>query len=232
MSIFDNFRRQSQRRLSPLQPVGFHGDKNLMSLVDNIMQSVHVFIETGTNVGSTITYVARTYPTTRCFSCEPDLRAYTEAVKNSRDLAGVSIYNETSKTFMERLEQEHDYLFEEKILFWLDAHGYGFKWPLREEVNFITTKFSSAYILIDDFKVPGLDCFGFDSYKDQESSFEYLRTALSSKQEYAIYYPAYTEKTSTFHPLRGWGLIVLGPQNDIGILESMGDKIQRDKSAS
>jgi hypothetical protein len=212
MSIFDNFRRQSQRRLSPLQPVGFHGDKYLMSLVDNIMQSVHVFIETGTNVGSTITYVARTYPTTR--------------------LAGVSIYNETSKTFMERLEQEHDYLFEEKILFWLDAHGYGFKWPLREEVNFITTKFSSAYILIDDFKVPGLDCFGFDSYKDQESSFEYLRTALSSKQEYAIYYPAYTEKTSTFHPLRGWGLIVLGPQNDIGILESMGDKIQRDKSAS
>ena len=57
-----------------------------------------------------------------------------------------------------------EHIFRQNVLFWLDAHGYGFKWPLKDEVRFIAEKFKHAYILIDDFKVPGLGCFGFDEY--------------------------------------------------------------------
>lgn len=227
MSLFARMWPRIKRKLSPQQAAGFHGDRHLLSLVDTIMQSAHVFIETGTNVGSTATYMGCNYPDIRCFSCEPDSQAYQEAVKNIQGLSNVHVYNETSQAFLERLERDCDFLFEEPVLFWLDAHGYGFKWPLREEVSFITSKFRSAYILIDDFKVPGLDCFGYDSYDDQECSFEHIRTALGSGQKYTVFYPAYTEKTSTFHPLRGWGLIVFGQHNGAEILENMGDKIWR-----
>jgi hypothetical protein len=229
MSILDKVRRRS-RHLSPLRNVGFHGDKHLLRLVDIIMQPVNSFIETGTNVGSTLIYMARTYPDAACYSCEPDLLAYREAVKNGRELSGVHIYNETSQMFFQRLEKEQSCLFEEAALFWLDAHGYGFKWPLREEVNFITTKFSSAYMLIDDFKVPGLSCFGFDSYKGQECSLEYIKSALNPERKYDVYYPAYTEKTSHFHSLRGWGLIMFGQDKETeNYLDKMGDKIQKAK---
>lgn len=206
---------------------GFHGDQYLLAFVDTIMQSVKTFIETGTNVGSTLAYVARKYPHIQCFSCEPDPEAFRHALRNTNGLPNVYLFNETSQHFLERIQREYPHLFEEDTLFWLDAHGYGFEWPLRDEISFITRRFRKAYILIDDFKVPGLDCFGYDAYQDQECSFEYIKDALNPRIEYALYYPNYTERTSHHHPLRGWGLIEFGHKNELELPTTLREKVRR-----
>jgi hypothetical protein len=115
---------------------------------------------------------------------------------------------------------------DKRVLFWLDAHGYGFEWPLRKEISFITTNFERAYILIDDFKVPGLDCFGFDEYDGQVCSFEYIKSALNPGLEYRLCYPNYKERTSAHHPLRGWGLLEFGHNEDLTLPASLRNKVR------
>ncbi len=202
--------------------VGFHGDLYLLQLVDLIIRNCSYFIETGTNVGSTLAYVARKYPHIHCLSCEPNSRAFQQALKNTRNLPNASIYNQTSQEFLGCIETESSYLFDQDILFWLDAHGDGFRWPLKEELSFITEKFKRAYILIDDFKVPGFSCFGYDKYKGQICSFEYVKDVINQRIRYKLYYPNYTRRTSKHHPLRGWGLIEYGQHSPLeisGLLE-------------
>lgn len=192
---------------------GFHGDRYLLSLVDALLKDKDVgyFIETGTNVGSTLAYVARTYPGVVCFSCEPDREAHRRAVRNLGPGANAILYNTTSQEFMKTLEHDHSGVIGQPSLFWLDAHGYGFDWPLREEIAFVCRNFPRAYMLIDDFKVPGLDCFGYDQYGEYVCSLDYVESAIR-RNDVQLYYPSYTERTSAHHPLRGWGLFVLGEE--------------------
>jgi len=208
-----------------MHDIGFHGDAYLLNFVDHIIRNCSYFIETGANVGSTLVYVARQYPDINCLSCEPDKMAYVSAVENIAQHNNVTIYNECSQNFMLRLEMSNSKMFEENIIFWLDAHGYGFNWPLKHEIDFITNKFKSAYIFIDDFKVPGLDCFGYDLYENQECSYEFIKDSMATNRSYNLYYPCYTEKTSKHHPLRGWVLIEYGHDGCIKIPETLRNKI-------
>lgn len=188
---------------------GFHGDRYLLELVELLLARCALFVETGTNVGSTLAYVANRHPHIRCFSCEPDRKAYQHARKNIAGFHNVSLFNETSQRFLRRLLAEKE-APEDEVFFWLDAHGYGFQWPLREEINIITSSWQRAYIFIDDFLVPGLDCFAYEKYEEQICSFDYIKGSLNGVHNYRLYYPAYTERTSKHHPLVGWGLIEFG----------------------
>lgn len=214
MKFLNNFfSKNNHRPISKFLASGFHGDLYLIEVVEYLMnRNVTHFFETGTNVGTTLAYMAKKYPEVPCYSCEPDKNAFTEAVKNTKKHANATIYNELSQNFLLRLENEQAHTFHNKNLFWLDAHGYGFDWPLKEEINFILNNFSNSYILIDDFKVPHLDVFGYDKYNDQTCSFEYIKGTIPDVS-YELYYPNYSVKTSEHHPLRGWGLFVTG-END------------------
>lgn len=206
-------------------PVGFHGDRYLLDIVDALAQDAEVFVETGTNVGSTLAYFARKYPNIPCLSCEPDAEAFQHARKNVSGLPNITLYNQTSQQFLETLREKHGDIFQKKALFWLDAHGYGFQWPLKEELAFISGNFAHALILIDDFKVPGQEMFGYDEYQGQICSYEYVKNALDTARMYKVYYPNYTEHTSPHHPLRGWGLIEYGQEQGLRLPERMQGKI-------
>lgn len=213
-------RRPSGDKRLQFYEAGFHGDTYLLELVDLIMDKCNIFIETGTNVGSTLAYVARRFPHVRCFSCEPDQMAYNYARENTRNLDNISLFNETSQRFMRQVLNKEDVLNDE-VLFWIDAHGYGFQWPLREEIKIITTHWEKAFVLIDDFLVPGLDCFGYDEYDGQVCSFDYIKGSLNRRHEYHLYYPTYANRTSKHHPLRGWGLIEFGHTTELELPESL-----------
>jgi hypothetical protein len=187
-------------------------------------EQVFLFIETGANVGSTLAYVARKYPDIQCFSCEPDCAAFQRAKKNTEHLPNVTVRNTTSPDFLRWLAKQCPDCFSD-ALFWLDAHGRGFKWPLKEEVAFISANCASAYILIDDFKVPGLDAFGYDEYGGQECSFDYIKDVLQTNLEYRLYYPRYVERTSSYHPLRGWGLIEFGHSSELSLPRNLHGKV-------
>ena len=216
MKFKDLFKlKKSSRELANFLPSGFHGDSYLQNLVKYLAKDVSCFIETGTNVGSTLHYFANNNKEVTCFSCEPDQMSYYEALRNTKALLNVSINNTDSMTFLDAIIAQNPNLKNEKVLFWLDAHGYGFEWPLREEIKFITANFKSAYILIDDFKVPGIEEFTFDEYDGQVCSYEYIKSSFDHRN-YKVFYPHYTEQTSKFHPLRGWGLFVVG-ENEFNI---------------
>ena len=210
--------------------IGFHGDRQLLSLIDAMSQECRYFIETGTNVGTTLAYVAQKYPHLQCLSCEPDQAAFDQAVKNTEGLANVHLFNQASQEFLAILRTQYQIAFDQTTLFWLDAHGYGFEWPLQTEIAFITEHFQSAYILIDDFLVPGAAMFGYDSYQGQICSFEYIKNFINPHVTYRLYYPNYTERTSRHHPLRGWGMIEYGQQHAMRALPStLRSKIREDR---
>jgi hypothetical protein len=64
------------------------------------------------------------------------------------------------------------------ILFFLDAH-WGYDWPLLGELQTIANlKLNNSIIVVHDCKVPRKD-FGFDSYNDQELTYEYVKEKLN-----------------------------------------------------
>lgn len=219
-------RSSSKDRLT-FGDVGFHGDRYLLDLVDTLMARCDAFVETGSNVGSTLAYVARRFPSAQCYSCEPDATAYGHAQDNTRGLGNVHLFNEMSQSFMQRMLDVKAQGSGGDALFWLDAHDYGFEWPLRYEVETVTTHWDKAFILVDDFKVPGLDCFGYDQYKGQACSFDFIEDSLNRKHSYYLYYPTYTDRTSEFHPLRGWGLIEFGHGDTFALPAGLTGRVSR-----
>ncbi len=224
--LFKKQNKTSQRKLSDFLQIGFHGDKYLLELAVHILRECEIFIETGANVGSTLAYVARTHPNLQCISCEPDREAFEEAKKNTEKYSNVKLFNILSQDLIAVLTNDWPGLFSKKAVFWLDAHGYRFRWPLKDELRFITANFKSGYILIDDFKVPDLDCFAFDIYQEQVCSLDFIKDALEKKQNYVVYYPNYIEKTSPHHPLTGWGLIEFGHKRALNIPTELKNKIK------
>jgi hypothetical protein len=214
------------REMSQFIDIGFHGDVYLLRLVEHLAEKNKVFIETGANVGSTLAYVARSYPWIRCLSCEPDPAVFVQTKINSGKYGNVSLFEGTSQQFIEHLSKHEKRIFSEQCFFWLDAHGYGFEWPLKNELKFITGRFDSGCILIDDFKVPGREDFIYDEYQGQICSYDYVKDALNQARDYQLYYPTYKEKTSRHHPLCGWGLLVFGHE-DFCIPNELADKIGR-----
>jgi hypothetical protein len=192
---------------------GFHGDRYLLGVVDHFAASAECFIETGTNTGVTLAYFARRFPHVLCLSCEVDAERLPLARQRTAGLPNVQIFAEPSQEFLARLGRDFRRLFSQRGLFWLDAHGVGVEWPLREEVRFILSRFEGGAILIDDFVVPGFEAvFQHDRYDGQSCSFDYIRTAIPDATAYRLYYPDYVDRTSAHHPLCGWGLIEFGPE--------------------
>lgn len=185
--------------------VGFHGDKYLIEVASEYLNNATHFLETGTNVGSTLQFVAKQFPKVQCLSCEPDPGAFAEAQKNTAGHNNVRIKNCDAISFLHGAEEELP-ARGSGLVCWVDAHGHGFQWPLREEIKFLTERFPEAAIFIDDFKVPGNDLFGYDQYDGQECSIDYIHDSIVGDNLVAVF-PSYSQHTSKHHPLRGWCLI-------------------------
>lgn len=210
----DSTTKRNASTLQPL-PVGFHGDEYLLRLVDAIAPRCTSFIETGCNVASTASYVARTYPTLRVSSCEPDLEAFEVAERTLAMSASATVVNEPSPGFLHALFDVEPELAQECSLCWLDAHGYGYRWPLADEVALLTSRCDSGFLLIDDFQIPGRPDFAFDEYDGQVCGLELVRPALAGGKTYQLFLPCYSEHTSPHHPLVGTALITFGVEFEL-----------------
>ena len=121
------------QRVPVFWPVGFHGDGNLMRLVDILAARVTQFIETGTDSGSTVGYLARMYPHITCYSCETDKQTFEIAQLNLADHPkNVCLQHAHSMDFLAAW-----YLATVPSLFWLDAHSDGWGCKLDEELAIV-----------------------------------------------------------------------------------------------
>lgn len=232
MGVPKSGKKQEDRALSWTN-VGFHGDKELMKLVDFIISvsKIESFIETGTEAGNTLAYVARTYPSMTCYSCDADKRATDVAKANLSNHPNVKIYNKKAVPFLKGLKGPDP---KKPGLFWLDAHSHGYGCTLPEEIGLILSKFEMGYILIDDFKVPGAD-FGFDKYwmpsdKGEEQvevhlDYNFIQPAIAASgraSEVTGQYPDY----KPVYQNRGWILLRFG---DIPKIETIPDSLREPK---
>ena len=198
------------RRIKELD-APFHGDQVLLAVIDSLVQGqgLKLFVETGTEVGTGVLHMARTYPQLRCHTCEPHLPTYKRAMENLKEVRDrVSVFAGTSEFFFERFVNQMPDVMEQPALFWLDAHSHGFGAPLPEEVAFITKNWAGGYILCDDFQVPGHPDFGYDVYKTGALSWELIQGNLVRERIHQVWYPGYPAAP---HPSgRGWVLLTFG----------------------
>jgi len=203
------FKKNITIKIYPVFEKGFHGDDFLIDVVNYVLSDCVNFIETGSAEATTLSFVAKNHTDINCYSCEPDKKVFSHARKQIAQYSNVDLRNTYSPDLIIDIVKERPHILAENTCFWLDAHGYGFEWPLRKEVSFILENFSRCSIFIDDFKVPGKPQFGYDTYEDQECSLEFIADILA-RFETKIYFPTYSKVTSEYHPLRGWVLIERG----------------------
>ena len=198
------------RTPAPLFELGFHGDRHLIRLVDWLAQQAQAFIETGANVGSTSRFMAQRFADMPVYSCECDPGAFALARRHLAPHKNACIEQAASPAFLYAIHDRHPELCEQTNLYWLDAHGYGFRWPLVDEIAFLTSQLERALVLIDDFRVPGRPEFKYDVYDGQVCALETIRPALHAGRRYTLVVPDHSEHTSPHHPLVGVGLIYFG----------------------
>lgn len=112
-----------------------------------------VIIETGSHVGDTTEYLARTYPWIPVHSCDVDESHVRLAQARTRRLSNAFVVNEDSRKLLARVLSAH-----QRPLVFLDAH-WGPDWPLKEELALI----DNGIVCVDDFDI-GVDGYGFDEY--------------------------------------------------------------------
>lgn len=186
--------------------LGFHGDRYLLDLVDSLIGQVDCYIETGSSVGNTLAYVAHRYPRLQCLSCEPGETAWAIARDRIADCNHAQVRCETSPEFIEHILKENWDLQNSTPLFFLDAHGHGYYWPLWDEIELIAREFPRAFVLVDDLQVPNQAHFKFDRFGELECTPESILPHLPRHTSVQLVQPAYSDRTSTHHPLTGYGL--------------------------
>ncbi len=226
-SLYRFLARMNRRPLTDFYDSGFHGDTYLVNFALHALKNAEQYVETGASNGSTLVFVAKKFPNIRAWSCEPDKESYAFSREKTKDLQNVNLSKEMSPEFLYNLVKNNPGLTEKDTLFWLDAHANGFSWPLKKEVEFITSNFDKAYIFIDDFLVPNRPWFGYDAYDGQICSMDFISDSLDKKHSYTVYYPTYQDRTSSYCKLRGWVLIEFGHKKPLSIPPALLTKVEQ-----
>ena len=169
-----------------------------------IAYNTEAFIETGLFRGGTPTIIRSWFPTVKIYEIEINGEFYNYGKELFQDDPNTEIFLSDSKKYLEQnIEKFQKY---NNPLFFLDAHWDPNNWPLRQEINHIC-KLQSPIILIDDFKTPG-KTYGYDSFKGQECSKDYVSDLIKPFTDY-IYF---SEKAN--QDGQGCGVIFINRTHD------------------
>lgn len=188
-------------------PHPFRGDTYLLDTVRQIMEGAEVFVETGAFYGITTAFMAKEYPGVQCYSCEIHDGHFREAIERTAGLNNCKIVKEDSVDFLLGLIN----LKKLKTVFWIDAHEFGFGWPLLKEIEIISQNWESAFVIIDDFFVPGKPWFEAYKYDGKTCSYEYIQDSLGGRS-HQVWYPTYQPPVNW--RTIGWGLLTLNTTYD------------------
>lgn len=182
--LIDNLFTLSDSRLKQaITNIPFNNQKTRTEIIDSIFNNEQFdeIIETGTLLGNTTEYFAnKNIPVT---SVEISELYFLISKARFLDKKKVNLINSDSSKFLSNLNPS-----KRKIFFYLDAHSQDFI-PLQEEISHCL-KFENSIILIDDFKVPENDTFGYDTYGNIELSIENYDQLLN----HDLYFPNYDAK--------------------------------------
>jgi predicted O-methyltransferase YrrM len=184
----------------------FNGQKNRVRVFDAIDREVPFenYVETGTFLGMTTDFLARRARkhAAQVYSCEINPRLFAIAGHTVGDLENVHLYQGNSVAFLRSLSSR---LSQAKNFVYLDAHWYDYL-PLRDELATVR-EWQNTVVMIDDFKVPSDDRFGWDKYDDEQEVS--LRHIEGSFGDHAVYFPSYPAPQEGEVAARGYCVIAM-----------------------
>jgi hypothetical protein len=129
----------------------FEGDTHIPQEILKLKErfGIKSVLETGSQYGFTQKWFKENFETV--YGCEINVDFYNYCVEQK-----LGVLNSTSVYAIQNIEFIN--------LYYLDAHGFGFKCPLKDELKEIAEKRCQPVICIHDFFVPGKD-FGYDEYE-------------------------------------------------------------------
>lgn len=168
--------------------VGMHSQTQRRAVVRELFDKLklQVAIETGTFIGRTANYLARTFGMP-VYSSELVPRHFHTARRMLRELDNVHLALEDSRSFLRRLSSDAEFTSQRAFIY-LDAHWYN-DLPLADEIDIIAAHWPQFAILVDDFQVPGDDGYAFDDYGPGKAlNLDYLRPVLK-RNDLTAFFP-------------------------------------------
>ena len=171
----------------------FNGQKNRARVFHALNKEVQFenYVETGTFLGMTTDFLARTARErgAHVYSCEINDRHFEIASRTVGMKQNVQLYHGNSVDFLRSLSST---LSGALNFVYLDAHWNEYL-PLRDEL-LILKKWQNTVVMIDDFKVPSDERFGWDKYDDQrEICLQHIDGTFGDNAVYFPNYPATDE---------------------------------------
>jgi hypothetical protein len=187
---YDYYRRRGRR------PVGspMNGQTERIELIRQVITQCGILriVETGTFLANTTVWFATFGLPVMTVEINPRYFGYSHARLRAHD--NVVTREGHSIDFLRSIIAEPLNRVA-PTLFYLDAHWLDHL-PLREEIELITTSFSKAVIVVDDFKVPDDPGYGFDDFgPDKRLSLDYL--LQGNLPPLAIYFPRARSESET-----------------------------------
>lgn len=143
-------------------------------------------VETGTFRGATTKFLYEDSGLP-VYTVEVNPRYYGYVKSKFLFSGGIRSYHADSRTFLNNLLSTQKFAGQ-SIFFYLDAH-WGSDLPLAEELQIIFGK-CKAVVMVDDFKVPGDDGYGYDTYPGNKIlDLEYLRP-VNRELDLSVFFPA------------------------------------------
>jgi len=140
----------------------FTGQVRRQEIFSSIMSAFpfKAIVETGTYLGYTTEFFAKFG--VPVFTVECQQYEYYFSYLRLRGQKNVHTYFGDSTEFLKQLKKKSKFP-RKHVVFYLDAHWFE-QLPLAEEFDIIRTHWTESVIIVDDFKIPGDDGYGYDDY--------------------------------------------------------------------
>lgn len=167
---------------------GLNGQTVRKTIVRSVCKafSPDMVIETGTFFGLSAGFFSEELGVP-VYTSEVSERYYHVARRLLRKCSGITQFQEDSRSFLRKLAEDPP-ITSKRIFFYLDAH-WGEDLPLIEELAIICNHWQNFCVLIDDFRVPWDDGYGYDDYGKDKVLAPALISDIMQEHELTMYLP-------------------------------------------
>ena len=162
-------------------------------------------LETGTNIGDTTEFLAKTFSMLPVKTCEYKRDWYDIARYRLEKYSNVDIYGQSSQEFIFDNRNKSSFPF-----FFLDAHGKEY-WPLKDELSYI----ERGVVCVHDFNI-NYPPYKYDYYNKVTCDSKLVKENLKDKVDIFTNNPkgTYAYPSLQRQRLSGRGYFVIGKDNE------------------